>query len=279
MNNKTLPILCLFVFMMLLFNVDGYAKEKTVASLWSDSPLLIDASNDDWTDSTLHFEKKVKVDCAFKNDLHNLYVLIVFKDLEYLSSIQATGMTLWFSTVKKKKKDYGINFKVKMVSAEDLIAILEKQKGPLPDEEKARLKSSPQYALFRGDVIDKKENVITASVLTGDMMEPTYRSVKQQDMVIYELRLPLKIFGELSDNLKMEPGTAVKVGFEWGGLTKAMKQARISSIAASQERDAERTSESSTRRTAGGRSSFQGGSSRRPPKKYSFWLDVQLAQK
>ena len=163
-NNNVLVKTCFYVFMISLFCVNGAAKEETVQSMWAETPLIIDASIQEWAGASLYTEKKTYVDCAFKNDLDNLYVLFVFNDPDYLSTSEATGITLWFSSVKKKKKNYGINFKVKKISADDLIAVLERQKGPLPDEERAKIRSIPQYFIFRGDVIDKKGEILTASL-------------------------------------------------------------------------------------------------------------------
>lgn len=285
MRNKACINICLCVFMISILSVSGSAKEKTVDSMWAESPLNIDASNQEWTEAVLHFEKKYKVDCSFKNDMDNLYVLFIFKDPNFLSTVQATGMTLWFNTIDRKKKEYGINFGMKRVSADVLIAVLEKQKGPLPEEEKAQIKSRPQYFIFRCDVIDKKGNVVTDSVLTGDVMEPVFRSGKQQDLEIYEFRVPLAILGKLSDKLSAEPGAAVKVGFEWGGLTEAMKRARMKRLEQSGVRNPSATepgapSVSGSGGRGGGTGDLMGmRSGRGTPKKYSFWLDVNLAEK
>ena len=286
MRNKSGVNICLFVFMISIFCGVGSAKEITVDSMWTESPVNIDASNQDWTEAVLHSEKKYKVDCSFKNDMDNLYVLFVFKDPNFLSTVQATGMTLWFNTIDRKKKEYGINFGIRKVTADVLIAVLEKQKGPLPEEEKAKIKSTPQYFMYRADVIDKKGKVITDSVMSEGMIEPVFRSGKQQDLEIYEFRVPLAILGKLSDKFGAEPGAAVKVGFEWGGLTEAMKQARIERLAQSGVRNPTPTEPGdpsvSGRGGGGGTgdgSSMQMRSGRGTPKEYSFWLDVKLAQK
>ena len=283
MRNKSCVNICLCIFMISILCVGGSAKEKTADSMWAESPLNIDASNQDWTEAVLQFEKKYKVDCSFKNDMDNLYVLFVFKDPNFFSTVHATGMTLWFNTIDRKKKEYGINFKMKRISADALIALLEKQRGPLSDDEKAKIKSRPQYFIFRGDVIDKKGKVVTDSVMSEGMIEPVFRFGKQQDLEIYEFSVPLAILGKMSDKLNAAPGTSVKVGFEWGGLTEAMKQARIDRLAQSGVRNPKPTEPGdpsvSGRGGQGGGSSMRMGSRRGTPKQYSFWLDVKLAEK
>ncbi|MFQ6069464.1 MAG: hypothetical protein ACE5LC_02945 [Candidatus Aminicenantales bacterium] len=50
-----------------------------------------------------------------------------------MSTILQTGITLWFNTEGKKKKEYGINFLKKKVTPEVYIAYLEKTRGLLSE--------------------------------------------------------------------------------------------------------------------------------------------------
>lgn len=287
MRNKTFMKISLLSFLVLAVCLVGFSKERIVESIWTESSVKIDGFNDDWVDNTLNFEKKVEVDYAFKNDANNLYILFVFKDPKYLSTvggIRGTGMTLWLNTEGKKKKRYGINFKMKRVTADELISIIEKQQGPLPEAEKERIKSGSHYDLYRGEVIDKKGNILTASALGGELREPIFRSKEKQKMMVYEFRMPLRILEKLSGDQVIETGKVVKVGFEWGGMTKAMKAARMSRLADSTPRAHEPASPSNLQQQegeegeSGGRSSGAMTRARRGPLKYSFWVDVKLAQ-
>ncbi len=259
----------------------GFSKEKTVESILAESPVKIYGLDDGWVNNTLNFKKKVKVDYAFKNDANNLYVLFVFKDPKYLSTIRGikgTGMTLWLNTEGKKKKKYGINFKVKQVTPDELVSFIEKQQGSLPEAEKKRIKSGSHYDLYQGEVIDKKGNIHTASALGGGLKAPVFRSKEKQKVMVYEFSLPLRILEKLSADQVIEPGKVVKVGFEWGGMTKEMKVARKSRLADStlqyhepapcctmEHQEGEGSLEAMTR-------------ARRGPRRYLFWVDVKLAQ-
>jgi hypothetical protein len=282
MRNKIFArtlLLSLLVFAVCLL---GFSKKETAASVWRGSPLSIDGADDDWAGDTLSFEKKFEVDYAFKNDAENLFVLFVFKDPLFLSTINDTGMTLWINAEGKNKKKYGITFKMINVPAENLISLLEKQKGPLPEAEKNRIMSQPNYTFYQGDVVDKKGNILTANALGGELPMPVYKSQPKQKMMVYEFVMPLRILEKLSAKHKMEPGKTVKVGFEWGGLTERMKAQRMARLS--------KTAERASGSEAGTTSSRERESERRSdgeldlrlkkgPKKYSFWVDVTLAQK
>ncbi len=199
-----------------------------------------------------------------------------------MSTIKDTGMTLWINAQGKKKKKYGITFKMIDVSADDLISLLEKQKGPLPETEKSRIRSQPNYIFCQGDVRDKKGNILTPTALGGELPMPLYKSQPKQKMMVYEFVMPLRIMEKLSAKYKMEPGKTVKVGFEWGGLTERMKAQRMERL----RRAAERGSGSEAGTTSSRERDMERRSDgeldlrlKKGPKKYSFWVDVKLAQK
>lgn len=280
MRSKIFARTLLFSLLVLAVCLAGFSKEKTIASIWRGSPLSIDGKDDDWEGGTLSFEKKFEVDYAFKNDAENLYVLFVFKDPLFLSTIKDTGITLWINTEGKKKKKYGVTFKMIQLSADALISILEKQKGPLPEAEKNRIMSEPDYTFYQGDVRDKKGNILTPAALGGELSMPVFRSEPKQKMMVYEFVMPLRILENLSAKHKMEPGKMVKIGFEWGGLTERMRAQRMARLEQSTTREAERRAKN----VREGEVQKVGGESAAPelkkgPRKYSFWVDVKLAQK
>jgi hypothetical protein len=271
-------LLSLFVLAVCLA---GFSQKKTIESRWRGTPLSIDGADDDWAGNALSSEKKFEVEYAFQNDAENLYVLFIFKDPVYMSTIKDTGMIFWINTEGKTKKKYGIHFTRRQVSAETLISIIEKQKGPLPEAQKINIRSKPDYIFFQGDVRDKKGNILTPAALGGELNVPVYKSQPKQKMMVYEFVMPLKILEKVSAKDKMEPGKTVKIGFEWGGLTEKMKAQRMARLAAATTRDAQRSTEDTR---VADRPTTTGGGSTAPelskgPKKYSFWVDVELAQK
>ncbi len=270
----------LLCFAILALCVPGISKVKTIESTWAATPVNIDGSNTDWEGDSLTLYKKTKVDYAFRNDSDNLYVLFMFKEpRKFMSTINYTGMTLWLNTEGKKKKYYGIKFSTKMVSADNYISILEEIAGPLPEEKKKEIKSKPTYRVFHNEVIDKKGK--PASITTGPTA-PLFNSGGKK-ILTYEFRIPLKRDEEQPVGIGTEPGKIIKIGFEWGGLTKELKEKRL---AGQIEGGTTGRSQRGTgnfgkgeRRAAGGSALDSMKSVRRGAKKYSFWADVKLAGK
>jgi hypothetical protein len=267
----------LVFFMMLTLSLAGLSKEKTVASNWTSSPINIDGSAVEWKDDALSTEKKGSVEYGFRNDADYLFVLFIFKDPKYLSTIDATGMTLWFNTEGKKKEKYGITFIKQRVSAEAFISVLEQQKGALSEEEKNNIRINPYYFLHNAKVINKESQSASQSAGGREAELAVFRSMRQQKVVFYEFAVPLKRLTPDAHGIGTEPGKTIKIGFEWGGMTREMIEAiaKRSADAATRPERADRSGGSWEKGETGSSAMPRVGSR---AKKHSFWVDVQLAK-
>lgn len=271
---------------MLALAAAGPAKDVPVTSRWLAAPLLIDGQNQDWAGDALATEKGVKVDYAFGNDGRNLYVLFIFNDPKFLSTIDATGITIYFSPAGKKEKDFGVRFMKKNVGPDEVIATFEKRGMALTEEKKQEIRATPKYNLFLADAVDKDGKVIVPTQNPADVDPPAFRSARQGNLVIYEFRVPLVARDLHPAGVGAAPGQAIRLGFEWGGLTEEMKKAMASNMGGQGTR-AGATDVSMDETLRGGDESegmSMGSSSpslarmRMGPKKHSFWVDVALAQ-
>jgi hypothetical protein len=288
MRHKTRLSHFLLGFAVLAICIPGFSEEKVVASQWAAAPVNIDGQDSDWDPQALNIEKKFGVDYAFRNDAENLYVLVTFNDPRYLSSISLTGMTIWFNPETQKKKDYGIRFMSRPISADQYIAILEEKAGAVSEAQKAQIRKNDRYMYFDHELIDKKSKEALAKFTeTQDSKIPVYRNIVQEKTVIYEFSVPLKRLAELSAEIGADPGKTIQLGFEWGGATPRIKEAAAAQIGAE---GARARSEGATggltdeRGASGGLGDLEHDTEslaamrRRIPKQYSFWAAVKLAQ-
>jgi len=249
--------------------------EEVVPSAWATTPIQIDGQIEDWTGAALATEKGIGVDYAFRNDGRGLYVLVIFKNPKSLSSIDLTGLTLYASTTGKKDKDFGVRFIKKTVTGAQLIEYMEKMGQPLAEERKAEIQDKPQLILFTATAVNKKGDEVFPSGPVQNIDLPGFRLGRQEDAVLYEFRVPLVSRDVHPTGIGAEPGKDVKIGFEWGGMTKEMReamrgQARGTRTGADANQDMEETT---TGTYLGSTPSGPSG-----PKKHSFWVDVKLAQ-
>lgn len=273
MNAKRFLTHISFIAFILIITTSGFAKEDLVQSVWAAQPLSIDGQSNDWSGVELTTEKKVKVDYAVRNNAENLYVLFIFKDPEYLSTINYTGITLYFNTEGKKKKDEGFHFIRKQVSPDELIAYLETRGQDLSEQQIQSIKSKPGYVVFMAERLKKDEEEGIKAGQAAEALLPGFKMGRQDKDIIFEFRVPL-IQSEISpEGIGAKPGQSLKIGFEWGGMTKELAKRIQAGGDISQESRAGEVIDS--RRTSGGAPS---SASRRMPKKYDFWCDVKLAQ-
>lgn len=257
------------------------AKDESAVSIWAADTPKVDGQADDWAGIARSVDGATKVEYAFRNDADNLYILFVFKDPKTMSTISITGLTLYFSPEGKTDKNRGINFNRKVVNADQLIAFMEKQGQTLTEERKLELRAKNEYFLFDCSLVDSEGKVFAPAVGGGQSLPPVFRLGRNGQDVVYEFRVPLSKREDHPAAIGTSPGQTIKVGFEWGGLTKEMRAAMAARIG-DQGAQAKQGNSDFGENIAEGRednrtSSASLASMLRGPKKHSFWVDLTLA--
>jgi len=262
--------------------IPAAAKDKIIESRPMAVPIQVDGNAADWPPDGLTLEKDVNVSYAFQNDATNLYVLFQFNEAKYVSSIEATGLTLWVNDDGKEKKNYGLHFYRKTAPAADLIKMLESDGQTLTDDKKKEFMSRPQYMIWTSDVINKKGEALPHPGVSAG----TFRMAKTPKTVVYELVLPLALLSDPGAEKKWDASQPLKIGFEWGGLTEEMKKAQASNLGDQGVRASAGESDLGSQIGSGESAEFRApGSSlagmrslAAKYKKYDFWLDLKVFQ-
>lgn len=278
------------VSIMLAVTLIGFSAEKMIQSHWTAQSINIDGMSQDWSDINLNLEKKTKVNYAFKNDGEYLYALFKFNDPSVLSSIQTTGLRLWFNLERKNKKNYGVRLISKQITVDEYIATIEKMQGPLPEKDKNEIRVNPFYVINQSEFIDKKGKLVPQAPDADNSLPIKFQVVTQENIVSFEIAVPMKKRLDSSPGIGTEPGNIIKVAFEWGGVTKEMREAWMKTRGAGGGGGGGspgKISQGSGGRGGGAdstgaiRSKGIGSLStlNQRMKQYSFWVEVQLAQK
>jgi len=245
-------------------------QNKTAESVWATQPPKIDGDSKDWEGTTFSAWKNGGVQYAFQNDGNKLYLLFMITDPKLRSTIEELGLTVYVDLSGQESKDYGILFRRKRITANELIDLLEKL-GPVSDERKEKIRATPFYNYSFAEVVNKKgEPVPAPQGVSGPPAMFKYTTEKKN--LIYELMIPLSRINPALPGLGAGPGSTLSLGFEWGGPTeeqrKALARARGAQSNISNETDLGR----STDITAGARNI------ERMPEKHTFWSVVSLAK-
>jgi hypothetical protein len=284
LNVKAIMALPLAAALCLLA-APGFSSPPAVESQWVGGPVKIDGLDDDWKDARFALDEGSKAEYALKNDGENLYVIFVFRSPLAATTIDFTGMKVYFDLDGKKKKELGLHFFKKDITGSQLIAAMEKR-GEAPTEaQKAEILKGKGYYLFECEVLNAKK-VPVSSDAAVKTVPPTYRIGTRERILIYEFRIPLSRTNQ-PGGLGATPGQTIGLGFEWGGVTKAIMKDTVGMRASMGSRAAARDggSEAGWRdpgdpgRVAESAGFIPPSEYNRDPrfKKHSFWVEVKLA--
>ena len=260
----------------------AFAKDAVATSAWAASAPSIDGVPEDWAGVPRSLDKSTQVEYAFRNDAENLYILLEFKDPKYQSSLRQTGLTIFFGPNGSKDKERGVVLMQMMLNPDQLIAILEKQGQTFTEERKKELHNQKEYLFYDTEVVDGKGNFLGPAVGTGKSLPPVFRVGRNGQEIAFEIRLPLAKREDHPGAIGAAPGQNLMVEFEWGGMTKAMRERRAAEVGDQGARASEGAADfeiqgdySGRREGSAPQSSLAG--MLRGPKKHSFWVNVSLA--
>lgn len=285
---------CLALMGLVALIPAAFSAVKVIESQWAAVPVRVDGQNLEWKDAAINVDKESRVEYALRNDDKYLYILFQFKvyDLRLgervvkvasLSTYEVSGMKMYYSFDAKKNKKIGFHFVKKTVTADELIANLEKGGEVLTDEKKASLRQQKSFMIFEGVPLDP--STPAPAVAAGPADTPTFRDQLKRELSILELRIPLAYLAQAGS--VAAPGSSLKLGFEWGGMTKEMRNAymiRMGDAAARASAGQSRGTGGEDNRWGaaeggGGEGGPMGGQPNRDAKRYDFWIDVKLAVK
>jgi len=253
--------------------------EEKVASLWAQPAPAIDGVLSEWLGFPRQNENEVDVEYAFRNDEQNLYILFVFKNPAFMSSLNYTGLTVWVNPEGKKKANAGMRCQKKRIATAALIALLEKQGTPLTEEKKKEIQARASYLVEQNTIIsNKKERLLPLD--PGGGSGAAFKSQVSGQSLVFEVRIPFtELFGA-SGLPAIKADEPLWIGFAWGGMTTEMRQAMMRGEpileAGGDEYDGGGVNDSTDVEQRG---DVDAGPNWRAPKKYAFWVPVQLAAK
>jgi len=261
-----------------------FSAEKVIPSQWAVAPVRVDGANQEWQDAAIIVDKDSRAEYALRNDDKYLYILFVFKDIPALSTFEMSGMKVYYSFDGKKSKSDGFHFVKKTITGDELIANLEKNGEVLTDEKKVGIRQQKAYMIYEGMPLDPSKPASPQAAGPAD--PPTFRDKLSQKISVVEFRIPLARLVQ-AGGAGAAPGSSLKLGFEWGGMTAEMRSAYMARMAdsGSQARgqggggfDPAQKGREEGGEGSGGMEDSIGRPDPRT-KKHSFWIDIQLAAK
>ena len=276
-------ILFLVIFTFSLVFITG-CKKVEVTNLWNENSIKIDGNGSDWKNVPLLMADDFNGALASMNDAENQYLILKINNQRIARRIQRMGLTIWFNSNGKKKKDFGIRY----TGSELLVRSFRQQRN---FEEQMR--TSSRFETMREKMRDSlPEPGMLAVIQKGKIsMQPetnpwglSAASAENEGVYCYEFKIPLQFDKSVTDDQTTGVSDKIKVCLEIGGINDEMRDQM------KQQMGGTRGSRSGGMR--GGRGGMGGGmkgggmrgsGSRMPGgegfEKQEVWLDVVLAKK
>lgn|GEM_PF-3006080 len=214
---------CIAVLLVLAGFVPGWGK--TLGVIYTYQPVEIDGKTGDWENIARYKSYGGNVEYAFKMDKSNLYILFVFNDPDLLSTFSSGGMKIFINPSSSRKRELGIHFIKRTLTAGQMVELLEKRYGPLPEDRRREVYSRPQYHIYQS-VIIKEDRQETTSIQLNARESCAFIVAEESDgRVIAEYKIPHPVQREI---LKAEQlPDEIRLVFEWGGMTSEMYQQQM----------------------------------------------------
>jgi hypothetical protein len=199
---------------------------QEVQTYWSAEPVKVDGEITEWpSGSTVYFEDS-GVQLGLRNDNQNLYILFRFNNQAWARAIHMGGVTLWLDNSGKKKKDFGIRytggaplFGLQMPGASGEGGFRE----AMTPEQQQRLLNMAQDTVGQITIIDKKSDR-EITLRADDSGGPAFCFASPQGIYTYEFSIPLQKNDVFAYGIGVQPGQALSLGLEWGGMSKEDRQ-------------------------------------------------------
>lgn len=250
--------IALFIPFMLALGLVVWAPASSddlaARSVWAAKAMAIDGLASDWTGDPTTVHKGTSVAVAFRNDADDLYILLTFQDPKSLSTIEQSGVKVFF-----ENKDRGVKFSKLRLTPDEVLARRRSQGRTLNEEQIAAIKAKPFHILFLFDIINKKDRELMAAARPA--LLPDFNAAKAGEVWTYEFKVPLTRNENQPFGVGIGPGGNVRIGVEWGGRTELPTQ------------QADQFSRSMSDRDTQG----QDSQIRKGWPKHIFWVAVALA--
>ncbi len=198
----------------------AYARATDRASTWRARDITVDGSDDEWRGEVLPV-KGEHFSLGIVNDGEYLYLCLPTKDAGTKTQISNMGIVVWLDREGKKRK-FGLHFPVpNPPRANGLPRVPARRGGEAPEGQPSE--SKPE------EVPGQEEIGVLGPGTSDARLVPLEeaggieaRVGVHDDLLVYELRIPLKQSGEHPYALNVEPGGTVRLEIETAPMRPGM---------------------------------------------------------
>lgn len=181
-------------------------KKMELSSAYLDREITVDGNHSDWQGALTYLEKK-NISLGLLNDDKYLYVCLATNDRKLKMQMLRMGFTIWFDAAGGSKKNFGIHYPLGLIDKGIPMRDRMKQRQ---DESMAGLSTLrlSEFEILGPEKEDKKRYRL------AEIKELKLELNNQNDMLVYELKVPLFKDGQNPIAIGAGEGQAIGMGLE-----------------------------------------------------------------
>jgi hypothetical protein len=121
MKKTDLKAMVLILLLDLMAPPPSRAQNAAAESRWASGNIKIDGIAKEWDGIPLLTWDKAEIQYAFQNDADTLYILFIFKNPKYRSSVGEEGIFVYLDETRKTRNNYGISLRKRRITAGELL--------------------------------------------------------------------------------------------------------------------------------------------------------------
>ena len=184
-------------------------KELGSESVWKQTEIKVDGVDSEWSGSLIYLEEN-NIGIGLQNDADNLYIILKTANQNTQHKVMRTGLTVWLDAKGKKKKTLGIHYPIGM-QPYGMPSGMSRQPSENPNELQSRFTERMKEMEILNSEKNSRSRVPKINYLGIEFSLNNIREV-----MIYELKIPLKSTKEFPYAINANPGELISLGLETG---------------------------------------------------------------
>jgi len=216
------------IVLLLAPSIGCLAAEK-VTTHWASQPVQVDGDGSDWENYPIKFFRDQEISIGLANDSTNIYVLMRFRDPQWMRTIRMTGLNLYFDNKGGKKKRFTLTYRGGPDPSQlrEIDTLGMSQRGmEMPDEMKGRMEEKMRERQGREFVCAIDGEIFDKAIPTDGSEGPSAASGYEAGFFTYEFRVPLQEHVVRFYGINAPPGKKIGIGLVWGDMSELKQNMR-----------------------------------------------------
>jgi len=207
--------------------IAGCGSSIEIASKWRTQNIVIDGKNTEWEGGV--YLKEANAVINVYNDANYIYVGIISPDRQLSRKVIMNGLIVWLDRTGSESKDFGIKFPIGAVNQDmEMPPQGEQENFDRPDRmenheqmDEMFMKGLSEYEIMgHGGKVESRQQIIEKNGIE-------VKIGREAEKFVYELKMPMKIFGDILYAVGTDTGKVISVGFETGSVDMDKLKSRM----------------------------------------------------